>query len=187
MRTVFVVSAITTDDDGALGAGPVGAASVGPRWLSQEERAAWLATAALMISLPAALDVRLQREAGLSFFEYMVLSVLSERPDRSMQMSEVAAGVSASLSRLSHVARKLEERGLLERYRVPGSGRRTNARLTDAGHAAVVAAAPGHVAAVRDYFLDTLEVSDLAALERIGTGVAGLISPGRPFLHGAPG
>lgn len=155
-----------------------------PRWLTPEERAAWLATAAIMITLPAALDARLQQQAGLTFFEYMVLSVLSERPDRTMRMSEIAAGVSASLSRLSHVATRLERLGLLDRKRVPGSGRRTDATLTDAGHAKIVAAAPAHVTAVRDFFLDAAGPADLDALRRVGTAVAERINPERPHHHG---
>ncbi len=156
------------------------------KWLNAEERAAWLAVAAVMFTLPAALDSRLQDDADLTFFDYMVLSVLSEQADRTMQMSEIAAGVSASLSRLSHVATKLESRGLLHRSRIPGAGRRTSATLTDAGWAKVLAAAPKHVAAVRNYFIDVLEPTDLTALARIGVAVAGRINPERPFLHGAP-
>lgn len=158
------------------------------RWLDDDERSAWLAVAAIMITLPAALDARLRREAGVTFFEYLVLSVLSEREGATMQMSEIAAGVSASLSRLSHVVTKLEKQGLLCRGRLPGSGRRTSATLTGAGYATVVAAAPGHVAAVREYLVDTLERTDLATLHRIGVAVAGRIDPERPFLHGtSPG
>lgn len=130
-----------------------------------------------MITLPAALDVRLRRDADMTFFEYLVLSVLSEREERTMQMSEIAAGVSASLSRLSHVVTRLEKRGLICRGRLPGSGRRTSATLTDTGYAMVVAAAPGHVAAVREYLLDTLERADLATLRRIGIAVAGRVDP----------
>lgn len=156
-----------------------------PRWLSEEERAAWLATAAIMITLPAALDARLQQQSDLSLFEYMVLSVLSERADRTMRMSDIAAGVSASLSRLSHVATRLEKQGLLRRSRVPGAGRRTDATLTDAGYAKVVAAAPDHVTAVRDFFVDALTPDDVAVMQRIGVAVAGRINPDRPFLHGA--
>ncbi|WP_101524681.1 MarR family winged helix-turn-helix transcriptional regulator [Nocardioides houyundeii] len=155
-----------------------------PHWLSDDERAAWLATAAIMISLPAALDSRLQRECGLSFFEYMVLAALSERPDRTMQMSEIAAGVSSSLSRLSHVVTRLEKQGLVCRARVAGSGRRTNVTLTDDGYAKVVEAAPDHLAAVREYYIDVLEPGDLAALTRIGAAVARRINPDRPFVHG---
>ncbi|WFF00093.1 MarR family winged helix-turn-helix transcriptional regulator [Micromonospora sp. WMMD964] len=146
------------------------------RWLSDDERAAWLANSAIMISLPAALDARMQRESQLTFFEYMVLSVLSEEPERTMQMSRLAARTAASLSRLSHVVERLERRGLLARARVPGPGRRTNAVLTDVGYQAVVAAAPGHVAAVREYLIDQLEPHELATLTRIGTAVEAAIN-----------
>ncbi|MFJ9553976.1 MarR family winged helix-turn-helix transcriptional regulator [Nocardiopsis sp. NPDC101807] len=149
------------------------------RWLEPDELAAWLANSALMISLPAALDARMQREAQMTFFEYMVLSVLSEQPAHTLRMSELAARTSASLSRLSHVAGRLEKRGLLTRERVPGAGRRTDAILTEAGHEAVVAAAPGHVAAVREYLIDGLGPQDLAALRRIGTAVEAAITHGR--------
>ncbi|MFJ9590825.1 MarR family winged helix-turn-helix transcriptional regulator [Streptomyces acidicola] len=124
-----------------------------------------------MISLPAALDARMQREARLTFFEYMVLSVLSEQPAHTLQMSDLAARTASSLSRLSHVVGRLEKRELLTRARIPGSGRRTNATLTEAGYEAVVAAAPGHVAAVREYLMDELEPQELATLRRIGAAV----------------
>lgn len=149
------------------------------RWLEPDELAAWLANSALMISLPAALDARMQREARMTFFEYMVLSVLSEQPEHTLRMSELAVRTSASLSRLSHVAGRLEKRGLLTRVRVPGAGRRTDAVLTGAGYEAVVAAAPGHVAAVREYLIDGLGPQELAALRRIGTAVEAAIRHGR--------
>ncbi|BBG03780.1 MULTISPECIES: MarR family winged helix-turn-helix transcriptional regulator [Pseudonocardia] len=150
------------------------------RWLNDDELGAWLANSALMISLPAALDARMRRESELSFFEYMVLSVLSEEPDRTMRMNDLATRTAASLSRLSHVAGRLESRGLLSRARVPGSGRRTTATLTDPGMRAVEAAAPRHVAAVREYLIDRLEPEDLAALRRIGTAVEAALRCGRP-------
>ncbi|MER7164940.1 MarR family transcriptional regulator [Micromonospora sp. NPDC000207] len=151
----------------------------GTRWLNPDELAAWLANSAIMIRLPAALDARMQREADLTFFEYMVLSVLSEEPERTLQMSELAARTSASLSRLSHVVGRLEKRELLRRSRIPGSGRRTVAILTEAGHRVVVAAAPGHVTAVREYLIDELDGHELAALRRIGTAVAAAIDSER--------
>ncbi|MEE1804057.1 MarR family transcriptional regulator [Streptomyces sp. JV176] len=165
--------------DGPGAAEPTGPAAA-TRWLSSEERAAWLANSAIMISLPAALDARMQRETRLTFFEYMVLSVLSEEPNRTLRMSDLAARTSASLSRLSHVVGRLEKRGLLARARVPGAGRRTDTTLTEAGFEEVVAAAPGHVAAVREYLMDGLEPHDLAALRRIGTAVDAAIKRGKP-------
>ncbi|WP_423464368.1 MarR family winged helix-turn-helix transcriptional regulator [Promicromonospora sp. MS192] len=163
----------------AAGAEPLVGSDDEPRWLNGDELAAWLANSAIMISLPAALDARMQRESRMTFFEYMVLSVLSEEPDRTMQMSSLAVRTSASLSRLSHVVGRLEKRGLLARSRIPGAGRRTNTTLTQAGYDVVVAAAPGHVAAVREYLIDSLDPRDLMALTRIGAAVDAAINKGR--------
>ncbi|MGY5765632.1 MarR family winged helix-turn-helix transcriptional regulator [Brachybacterium sp. DNPG3] len=146
-----------------------------PRWLSEEERRAWMATTALITLLPAELDARLRARSDLTFFEYMVLSVLSEQVERTMQMSELARLSSSSLSRLSHVAGRLEKRGLLERRRSPGVGRRTMATLTDAGFAVVVAAAPGHAGDVRELLMDRLQGEQVAALRAIGQTVIGAI------------
>lgn len=176
MTTPSEKSAATVPDADATSPGPARE----PRWLNEDELAAWLANSAIMISLPAALDARMQRESQMTFFEYMVLSVLSEEPDRTMQMSALAVRTAASLSRLSHVVGRLETRGLITRSRIPGAGRRTNATLTDAGYDVVVAAAPGHVAAVREYLIDELEPHELKALQRIGTAVETAINRGRP-------
>lgn len=170
--------------DGSGGTANSGGPAAAPRWLSADELAAWLANSAIMISLPAALDARMQREAQLTFFEYMVLSVLSEEPAHTLQMSDLAARTAASLSRLSHVVGRLEKRGLLTRARIPGPGRRTNTTLTEAGYAQVVAAAPGHVAAVREYLMDELDPHELSALRRIGTAVEAAIKRGK--ADGAP-
>ncbi len=150
------------------------------RWLTPDERRAWMATAALFVRLPAALDSQLQRDAGLTFFEYMVLVALSEAPDRRLQMSDLAELASASLSRLSHAASRLEKQGFLSRCRVPGAGRRTVATLTDAGFAKVVAAAPGHVEHVRDLLIDRLSPAELAVLARAGDAVMNALGEGCP-------
>ena len=140
------------------------------RWLSQDERAAWLAVSGLVAKLPSALDAQLQRDAGLTYFEYMVLAVLSEHPERTLQMSEIAAFASASLSRLSHAATRLESQGLITREPVPGQGRgrRTQATLTDAGYEKVRTTAPDHVTHVRQLLIDGLTAHEIAVLTRIG-------------------
>lgn len=147
------------------------------RWLDAAEHAAWLATAALLIRLPTALDAQLQADSGLSFFEYSVLAVLSEQPERRMVMSDIAAMSSSSLSRLSHTATRLEKRGCLVRERVPGPGRRTEAVLTAAGMELIRSAAPRHVARVRELLVDAVTPADLAALARIGRTVMERIDP----------
>ena len=136
-------------------------------WLSPEEQAAWRPFVALLIRLPAALEAELQKDAGVSHFEYLVLSSLSEAPARTLRMSDLAALASGSLSRLSHVVSRLEARGWVRREACPGDGRYINAVLTEDGWAKVVATAPGHVAAVRKLLVDALtpqQLTDLGAI-----------------------
>jgi DNA-binding MarR family transcriptional regulator len=80
--------------------------------------------------------------------------MLSEAPARTLQMTDLARQTNATLPRLSHVVRRLEERHFVERFPCPENRRATNARLTDAGWGALSLAAPGHVAAVRELVID---------------------------------
>jgi DNA-binding MarR family transcriptional regulator len=140
-------------------------------WLSDEQQAAWRPFVALLLRLPAALDARLQKDAGITQFDYLVLSGLSEAPDRTLRMSELAAMASGSLSRLSHVVSRLEARGWVRREPCPGDGRFINAVLTDAGWDKVVATAPGHVAAVRELLISTLTKEEFEQLGAISARV----------------
>jgi DNA-binding MarR family transcriptional regulator len=142
-------------------------------WLTAEEQAAWRSVVALLIRLPAAIEAELQRDAGISQFEYLVLSGLSEAPNRTLRMSDLAAMASGSLSRLSHVVSRLEARGWVRREACPGDGRFINAVLTDDGWAKVVATAPGHVAAVRRLLIDVLTPGQLRELGAISDEVLG--------------
>jgi DNA-binding MarR family transcriptional regulator len=134
------------------------------RWLSSDEEAAWRAIAQVMVKLPWALECQLQRDAGLSFIEYHVLARLSEDPEHTLRMSELAMLANASLSRLSHLVKRLELRGLLRREADPADGRFTNAIMTDAGYELLVASAPGHVARVRSLVVDALSAAELRQL-----------------------
>jgi DNA-binding MarR family transcriptional regulator len=108
----------------------------------------------------------------------MVLAMLSERPTRTARMSELAALANGSLSRLSHVARRLEEQGYLVREACTEDRRATNAVLTDAGYAKVVASAPGHVEAVRRLVFDALSPGQRGQMREIGDRILGQINPG---------
>jgi DNA-binding MarR family transcriptional regulator len=108
----------------------------------------------------------------------MVLAVLSEQPSRTMRMSDLAALANGSLSRLSHVARRLEGQGFLARHACPEDGRATNAVLTDDGWAKVVATAPGHVATVRRLVFDALSPAQRGQLRTIGDRILGQVNPG---------
>lgn len=148
------------------------------RWLDDDERQAWLRLIAVAELLPAALDAQLRRDAGLTHFEYFVLAMLSEAPERTLRMTALAQRTNATLPRLSHVVRRLEERGLVERFPCPEDGRATNARLTPAGWDTVEAAAPGHVTRVRELALDPLSPAQVAQLRRIGDALLTVLDPG---------
>jgi DNA-binding MarR family transcriptional regulator len=153
-------------------------ADVEPRWLDTEERAAWLSLVSVLIKLPAVLDAQLQRDSGLSHFEYNVLAGLSEAPEGSLRMSVLAAHADGSLPRLSQVIARLERRGLVRRTPDPDDGRFTLAVLTDAGRDAVVAAAPGHVETVRNLIFDPLTKAKTRQLRDICLRILSAIDPG---------
>ncbi|WP_030455599.1 MarR family winged helix-turn-helix transcriptional regulator [Herbidospora cretacea] len=138
----------------------------GVRWLSSGELAAWRSFSLMLARLPAALEEQLQSEGGLNFVEYHVLAGLSDAPDRTMRMSGLAVLVNSELSRLSHLMRRLEKRGLVRREPDPCDGRFTNAILTDEGYAHLVKLAPGHVATVRKLVIDALDEGRLTSLHR---------------------
>ncbi|WP_159619642.1 MarR family winged helix-turn-helix transcriptional regulator [Arthrobacter zhaoguopingii] len=146
-----------------------------PRWLTPDERRAWLALYAVSTLLPGTLDAHLFREARITLFDYHVLAMLSESEDESLPMSELAARSNASLSRLSHVAKKLEARGWLSRRPSTHDGRVTTAVLTAEGMDAVQRLAVKHVDKVRELVFDSLDKRDTADLERVGRKILAAI------------
>ncbi|MBY6411289.1 MarR family transcriptional regulator [Rhodococcus sp. BP-252] len=149
------------------------------RWLSDSQQAAWRSLVAIVTRLPAALDTQLQRDSGLTHFDYFVLSSLSEHADRRIQLRDLAKIANASLSRLSHVVTKLEKAGWVRRESIEGS-RGSYAVLTDAGMEKVVGAAPSHVNTVQALLFEGLgpdHVEQLASLsavmlEQLDKGIA---------------
>src|ERR1700750_2894666 len=91
-------------------------------WLSAEDQDTWLALVGVMIRLPGALDAQLQRDAGITHFDYQVLSALSMDPDRTIRMSVLALITEGSLPRLSQVVSRLEKRGWVRRTPDPSDG-----------------------------------------------------------------
>jgi DNA-binding MarR family transcriptional regulator len=156
------------------------AAEPEPRWLQGIERDAWLSLIGVIIRLPAAMDAQLQRDAGLSHFEYTVMVNLSNTDGHVLRMSQLAGLCHSSLSRLSHVVARLERRGWLRRDPCPDDGRATLATLTDDGFATLASAAPGHVDAVRAYVIDALDPEQLGQLSAIGDTILGRLDGDTP-------
>jgi DNA-binding MarR family transcriptional regulator len=134
------------------------------RWLTDAEVDSWLSLVRLMTWLPWSIDQQLQRDSNLGIVEYQVLAMLSDSPERRMRMSSLAGVTNASLSRLSHLVKRLEERGFVRREPDPADGRFTNAILTGKGFQTLAEAAPGHVAHVRSLVIDVLSPEQLRRL-----------------------
>ena len=147
------------------------------RWLDEEQLAAWVKLVAVVELLPGVLDHQLRRDAGLTHFEYFVLAMLSEAPEHTLRMTALAQRTNATLPRLSHVVRRLEERGLVTRAPCPEDGRATNATLTGAGFAEVAAAAPGHVENVRRHVIDALTAEQVGQLDAIAEALLERLDP----------
>jgi DNA-binding MarR family transcriptional regulator len=137
------------------------------RWLDDEEQRAWRSFLRAASAIDEALDRQLQRDAGMPHAYYQVLAMLSEAPDRTLRMSQLAELTTSSASRLSHAVSRLEEKGWVRRERHPTDRRGALAVLTDDGWTALQAAAPGHVAAVRRVLFDRLGPGQVTQLRAI--------------------
>ena len=138
-----------------------------PRWMTADEKEAWSGLVSLILLLPGRLESPLQQAHGISLFEYLTLSHISEAPERRLRMSELSYLTSGSLSRLSNVVKRFEQRGWVVRSPDPEDGRYTLAGLTEAGFEVVVAAAPTHIRAVRRFVLDRLTAGEQRAVADI--------------------
>jgi DNA-binding MarR family transcriptional regulator len=138
-----------------------------PRWLSDDEQRAWRGLLAVTRTLFDTLDRQLQSDSGMPHTYYMILATLSEAPERTLRMTELACATLSSASRISHAVARLEQTGWVRRRQCGVDGRGISAQLTDAGHAVLVAAAPRHVAAVRQALFDRLSPEQIRHLTDI--------------------
>lgn len=88
-------------------------------------------------------------------------------PERAVRMSDVAATLRYSPSRLSHAVSRLERDGWVERRPDPADGRGQLVVLTDEGQRRIDAVAPRHVVEVRARVFDHLSTEQVAQLEAI--------------------
>ncbi|MCO5998153.1 MarR family winged helix-turn-helix transcriptional regulator [Actinoallomurus rhizosphaericola] len=142
------------------------------RWLSPDEQQTWRAYLTAHRLLLDEIDAQLRRDSGIPHAYYEILVRLSETPGRTLRMSVLAEGTRVSPSRLSHAITRLEERGWVRREDCPTDRRGQLAVLTDEGYAALAAAAPGHVEAVRRALFDALDAEQVRWLGTISQTLA---------------
>ena len=141
------------------------------RWLDQGEQRAWRAYLEMTLVLQDLLDRDLQRNANMPLGYYEILVRLSESPNRTLRMSDLASATKSSRSRLSHAVARLEEYGWVERQPCDTDRRGAMAHLTDEGYAVLEQTAPCHVTGVREYLFDALSPAEVRQLETIGSKV----------------
>lgn len=149
-------------------------------WLSAHEERVWRRWLAVSSRIPTALSQQLQADSGLSIQDYDVLVTLQDSDSSSCRITELAGLLDWERSRMSHHLTRMEKRGLVARCAAPDDGRAQLAQLTDTGRAALAAAAPGHLVAVRRTFFDALEQRDLDDLDRITSRIARTLDIRRP-------
>jgi DNA-binding MarR family transcriptional regulator len=135
-------------------------------WLAPDEQRAWRTYLRMSALLPARLNRQLQRDSGLSLPEYEVLVALSEAPGGRLRPYQLCEALSWEQSRLSHQLTRMERRGLVAREECPADGRGAFVILRPEGAAAIEAAAPGHVATVRQLIFDQFDDHQRAAFEK---------------------
>ncbi|WP_024877932.1 MarR family winged helix-turn-helix transcriptional regulator [Saccharomonospora piscinae] len=141
------------------------------QWLDEREARAWRGLIGVLQRLPTVLERQLVQDARLSAAEYTLLVPLSEASGGVLRARDLGRMVSWERSRISHQITRMQKRGLVVREECSEDARGSMVRLTDAGRAAIVAAAPAHVAAVRQHFIDALTDAELdvigPAFERV--------------------
>lgn len=142
-----------------------------PRWLSEREMRAWVGYRRMRLLLDLQLSRDLMSESGLSEPDYDVLSNLSDAPGRQMRLTDLAAHMRWSKSRLSHHITRMQQRGLVDRRECAEDARGSMLVLTRAGLQAIRRAAPGHVASVRTHFIDLLTDDEIDALTELSQRV----------------
>jgi len=142
------------------------ATSPAPKWLNPNEMKAWRKYIVTTRHLLEALDADLH-DHDLSLYDYEILALLSDAPERRMRMSELADIALLSRSRLSHRMKVMEEAGWVKRESCPEDKRGYFAVMTAKGWKAIVAAAPDHVESVRQRFIDHLTKTDLVVVAQI--------------------
>lgn len=142
------------------------------RWLNQDQQRAWRAFVIGTTLLTDTLDRELRHAHGLSLGEYEILVRLSESPNRTLRMAQIADSMQHSRSRVTHTVSRMEKAGLLERCAAEGDRRGVEARMTEKGWNLLVAAAPTHVNGVREHFVDLGSDEEFATMGRLMNAVA---------------
>ena len=155
----------------------------GVNWLNDDQQRAWRGLMMGMTLLMDRLDDDLERSFGISMAEYEILVRLSEREGRQMRMAQLADAMAHSRSRVTHTVKRLEDAGLVERFKSPEDGRGIVCGMTEKGWELLVRMAPCHVQGVRDHLVDIVSCDDFEAVGRAMNAVADHLIAAHPEME----
>ncbi len=143
------------------------------RWLTPEEQRAWRGFVRLHERLGGRLGRMLQSESNVSAADFAVLVHLTDSPEGRRRYQDLARALEWEKSRMSHHIARMAGRGMVVREECAEDGRGAYVVITDVGRAAIEAAAPRHVEAVRELFMDHVTPAELRVLAEISERVIG--------------
>jgi DNA-binding MarR family transcriptional regulator len=141
------------------------------RWLDEQEQRAWRSLMVMQDGLSQFLERQHRHRSGLSTADYQVLAHLSEVPEGRLRSFELGQLLRWEKSRLSQHLGRMHNRGLVTRERCLTDQRGAVVTITPHGSEVIKAAAPQHVADVRDVLIDHLAPEELEMLTTIGDKV----------------
>lgn len=156
--------------------------------LDDAEREAWGAYVAMRKALDRVLAAGMRDDGDLSKAEFQALSALHSAEDRALRTGELAAELCWERSRVSHLTRRMTERGLVERTDCTDDARGTWIVLTNPGRRALLRTVRGHTELLRELVFDPLGADGLARLEEVSRTITEAVErSGRaPAADGEP-
>ncbi len=153
-----------------------------PRWLDETQQEAWRGLRAVMFRAFPEME-RTLKAHDLLAIHYHILAVLSNAPEQTLRLTELADAANTSQSRLTHRLRVLVARGEVAISEDPDDRRAKNATLTTAGRKRLEHLAPIHIEDVQRLIFDPLTPEQTKALANAMTTIADHLCQHPEFLN----
>ncbi|MBH0052950.1 winged helix-turn-helix transcriptional regulator [Salinibacterium sp. SWN139] len=148
--------------------------------MDDRENAVWRGFVSATQQLASSLDRQLVQDAQLSGPEHVVLTALAEHAQQSdilIRARDLGFALGWDRSRLSHLLKRMEIRGLLERKSCPSDARGLDLQITADGLEAVHQASSGYLEFVRTHFFDLLTREEQDALASASDKIKSTLEP----------
>jgi DNA-binding MarR family transcriptional regulator len=129
------------------------------------EHKSWQNYLTAALRMYAELNTRMLEKHQLSLGDVRLLHILSNLPDGTARMRDLAVALPAPGSRVTRQVRRLQDQGLVRRATSPDDRRGVIATITDLGRTVAEQVTAAYAKEVRKNFIDRLSRPQLAAME----------------------